>query len=790
MNELYAATIFTLELIYKYIYLALISLIGSYGLSLLALSLLNYFLLIPLNKLVRGLQVSENNIQEVLEPQLKKIKESSQNAERHQRTQHLYQRYSYHPIFAIRSVFPLLVQLPFLMAVYFMVSSLSDLNGVSFLFLKDLAAPDGLLWGYNMMPLVMTFVSLLNACYIVKLSSSQKKQAVIVALLFLVLLYNAPSALLVYWTMNNVVILAFGLLSRLSPIMKLTSGLSTMKQKLLPSLLESSGLLLALSFVTPLYFTVGLNLNFFTEIQIANFVVFISIVAGTCILLGIVLDKLIQISSVFSISISWPFSISIRKNAEKIKSSLRIKIVDIFYIFLALSITFCISALCINIRLYLPNGLTINIFRLALALSLFFIIRKFRFKIANICMLSILVFCGFQFAQVQYRDIQASETTNSLIDKAHSSFPLNEKLDAKPNIYLVYLESYMNSKTLRDTYQFDNSAFENKLNEQGFQIYDNVFSHSLYTKASLLNLVLMQNDVSPLFVGKSDLIYRGHDILGGSPENVLFKYLKNNNYTISTYYDDQAYYFKRKGDFLDHTINKIDNSLLSLLREIAPSLNHKVEIFQRVVLRKNIPASSKDIYPKSYEYLADIKERTTPTFFLLKPFNDLHNTSPCKEVSQGYRKWISYNIYQQGVAKMNNELLLLIAEIEKNDPSALIILIGDHGHKFTGSAEGDIVLESTPKHIVSAYPQLQISSKEIIEDLFSVFLAIKMPESAKGSLAIDAQFAYADLFRHIFTALDNNPNFLINKSADISINNSKVIIREGDSILEDGKIAK
>jgi membrane protein insertase Oxa1/YidC/SpoIIIJ len=51
----------------------------------------------------------------------------------------------------------------------------------------------------------MTFVNIISSyIYAANLGKNDKVQLWMLALLFLVLLYNSPSALVFYWTLNNI----------------------------------------------------------------------------------------------------------------------------------------------------------------------------------------------------------------------------------------------------------------------------------------------------------------------------------------------------------------------------------------------------------------------------------------------------------------------------------------------------------------------------------------------------------------------------------------------------------
>lgn len=95
-----------------------------------------------------------------------------------------------------------------------MLSNATYLSGISFGLIKDLSKPDALLFGINLLPFVMTGINIINAFLTPTFSKKDLIQAIFIAILFLVLLYNAISALLIYWTMNNVIFFIRTLLTR------------------------------------------------------------------------------------------------------------------------------------------------------------------------------------------------------------------------------------------------------------------------------------------------------------------------------------------------------------------------------------------------------------------------------------------------------------------------------------------------------------------------------------------------------------------------------------------------
>jgi membrane protein insertase Oxa1/YidC/SpoIIIJ len=198
----------------SFIYFHLYSLTGNYGISLLCLSIVSSILILLFSKLFEPLVNREAEIQNIMAPQIQRIKRESKGEMRHRRISNLYQRYQYHPILAFRSAIHLIIQLPFLIGAYFMLSHLLALHGVSFLFFKDLSLPDGLLFGINLLPILMTVVNISTSFISPDFHLRERIQAICIAIFFFALLYSAASALLIFWTMNNLIFLGRTLIKR------------------------------------------------------------------------------------------------------------------------------------------------------------------------------------------------------------------------------------------------------------------------------------------------------------------------------------------------------------------------------------------------------------------------------------------------------------------------------------------------------------------------------------------------------------------------------------------------
>jgi len=202
-----------LEKIYKALYLFAYDLTGNYGLALILLSFFTFIVLYPFNKKAQQIQNKEHKVQAILAPQISEIKKQYSGREQYEQLQWLYRRYGYHPLYAIRSALGLLLQIPFLTAAYYMLSGLAEIQGVSWGMIPNLGSPDHLLGGINILPFVMTLVTVLYAFVMPGISKKERIQTVGIGVFFLILLYSAPAALLIFWTCNLIWSLLDSLLS-------------------------------------------------------------------------------------------------------------------------------------------------------------------------------------------------------------------------------------------------------------------------------------------------------------------------------------------------------------------------------------------------------------------------------------------------------------------------------------------------------------------------------------------------------------------------------------------------
>ena len=197
-----------LKLIFEYIFYFACKVVSHPGLAIIALSFAMNILVLPLYRRADAMQETSRDVEAKLSKGVNHIKKAFSGDERMMILQTYYRQNHYKPTDALKGSVSLLLEVPFFMAAYQFLSKAAFLEGISFGPIADLAAPDGLIvigsLTLNALPILMTLVNVISsAIYLKGFPMKTKVQLYAMAAFFLVFLYNSPSGLVFYWTLNN-----------------------------------------------------------------------------------------------------------------------------------------------------------------------------------------------------------------------------------------------------------------------------------------------------------------------------------------------------------------------------------------------------------------------------------------------------------------------------------------------------------------------------------------------------------------------------------------------------------
>ena len=209
LNILLLIIIRPLEILFECIFSVADRHLPNPGFTLVFLSLAVSFLCLPLYLRADKIQKDYGDLMKTLQPRIDQIKKTFKGDERVMVLQAYYREKNYSPVMSLRGSVSLLLQIPFFISMYRLISSLPVLEGVSFGPIQDLSRPDGMIslggLAVNLLPVLMTAINVVSSIiYGRGKKFSEQWQTYLLAAVFLVLLYTSPSGLVLYWTCNNI----------------------------------------------------------------------------------------------------------------------------------------------------------------------------------------------------------------------------------------------------------------------------------------------------------------------------------------------------------------------------------------------------------------------------------------------------------------------------------------------------------------------------------------------------------------------------------------------------------
>jgi YidC/Oxa1 family membrane protein insertase len=179
--------------------------VGSWGMAIILLTFTIRLLILPLTfKMVKSMQRLQ-----VLQPEMKEI-QGRYKDDRQRMNEEMLKFYKENEVNPLSSCLPLLLQIPFFIALFYLLRSDSfqaDIEGAEeFLFIPDLAEPlTGHPWILALM-IVLYVVTQLIASAITAIGGDKTQQRILFALpfVFTIFIINFEAGLILYWVTTNV----------------------------------------------------------------------------------------------------------------------------------------------------------------------------------------------------------------------------------------------------------------------------------------------------------------------------------------------------------------------------------------------------------------------------------------------------------------------------------------------------------------------------------------------------------------------------------------------------------
>ena len=180
------------------------SIFSSMGISILLLSFTFAFLLLPFSKMAQQTEKRVSSKMQVVNEHVQALKGKLKGEKLFLETEKIYKKHGYHPIQCVGMCTSFLVMLPILISAIFLLTGDGVVSAKSFLFIDDLSKPDGLLGPINVLPFLMSTVTLVDAKMRFRDDKQSQHRFFFISIVLLVLVYNLASGLVLYWTGSNI----------------------------------------------------------------------------------------------------------------------------------------------------------------------------------------------------------------------------------------------------------------------------------------------------------------------------------------------------------------------------------------------------------------------------------------------------------------------------------------------------------------------------------------------------------------------------------------------------------
>ena len=180
---------------------------GSYGIAIILLTIIVRVIFWPVTQKANNSMRKMQKINPLVKELREKYKDNPQLM--NQKLMELYRTEKVNPL---GGCLPILLQIPVFLALYSALDAAVELRHVSFLWATDLTKPDlvgpAFLFGYGIHPLILIMTALMvwqqKMTPAAGMDPIQQKMMMAMPVVMLIMLYNLPSGLTLYWTVSQI----------------------------------------------------------------------------------------------------------------------------------------------------------------------------------------------------------------------------------------------------------------------------------------------------------------------------------------------------------------------------------------------------------------------------------------------------------------------------------------------------------------------------------------------------------------------------------------------------------
>lgn len=313
----------------------------------------------------------------------------------------------------------------------------------------------------------------------------------------------------------------------------------------------------------------------------------------------------------------------------------------------------------------------------------------------------------------------------------------------KPNVYVLFLESFHSTEALNELYGIDNTELCNSLSDKNFTLYKDIYSNRQNTVHSFTSMVC------PNYLYNPDALTSSSQ----RSQSKVFSTFANNGYCLNLISDD---FLKVRFSNQFHNYESESSSLGVCMHQMFAPILAQSALLRNMMSTKDFFESTPH-FEKLFNELQSrmINDTTRPQLHWFH-FGACHSDYYPWDKLEGFE-----DKYRKAYLTAEKELKKTVTMIKDLDPDPLIIAIGDHGahrYRYIEAKEGN-----DPNKIIRSHDQ---EPDVIAKDYFSVFLGIHWPFAHYTAGEV---LSHVRIFDHVFAALCEDKSLLKDLMPNVSI---------------------
>lgn len=278
----------------------------------------------------------------------------------------------------------------------------------------------------------------------------------------------------------------------------------------------------------------------------------------------------------------------------------------------------------------------------------------FSLVVLNVVLIAYTVLSLFDF--YQNRKDHGAEYMDKIDDKKETDITFKHK----PNIHLLFLESFHSSSALKDIYGIDNSNLCNKLTKSGFTLYDDSYSNLTWTIGTISNLLWPRS----LYDYNRD--ERNIEVTSSK----VMSTFKANGYHSSLFCSELLENIF--SELFDTIGSNTSTGMFWINKNFAPL------IAQSSLIRNFL--STKDLFEHKYDFESSLEKFKDILDYNRPQMNWFYFGACHSDIRLSWDKLDEFeDEYRQRYFEAETNLLTIIDTILKKDPDSIVIAMGDHG---------------------------------------------------------------------------------------------------------------